>query len=338
MPVLSPPLREKYTFNHIEVYVLILQQWLHRRDKMANYDEQFMDLEPPPPGMFQPGMFQRPPVFQHQPAAFLQQLAAAPRGNNVKLPPFWASAPEEWFGLCDGQFFLHNVEDERARFYLVLAALPEATARSVADLLRGPPAPDAYSTLRRRLLSSHSLTEYHRMEQLHSTQGLGRMRPPEMLSSMAQLCPAGETATKLFRYLFLQRLPRELRIMLSEDGASPIEQLAERADTLWSHHGGGNGGGRSVAAVVQEEDPSPVAAVRQSDNRGGGRGRGNRGCRGGRGGRGGQRNTATASTQQQPQPQSLSVIARAGTGLCHYHFSYGERAQKCTPPCNWQEN
>jgi len=286
-----------------------------------------MDLEPPPPGVFQPAFLQQQPPFQHQPAA-------PPRGSGVKLPPFWASAPEEWFGLCDGQFFLHGVDDERARFYLVLAALPEATARSVADLLRGPPAPDAYTILRRRLLSSHSLTEYHRMEQLHSTQGLGGLRPSELLTSMAQLCPAGETATKLFRYLFLQRLPRELRIMLSEDGASSIELLAERADTLWSHHGGGGNGGRSVAAVLQEEEPVTVAAVRQVDTRGRGRGRG----RGGRGGRGGQRGGGAATSTQQPSQPSLSDIARAGTGLCHYHFSYGDRAQKCTPPCNWQEN
>ena len=294
---------------------------------MNNYDEHHMDLEPPPPGVFQPAFLRQPP-FQ---PAFLQQPAAPPRGSGVKLPPFWAAAPEEWFGLCDGQFFLNGVDDERARFYLVLSALPEATARSVADLLRGPPPPDAYTVLRRRLLASHSLTEYHRLEQLHTTQGLGGQRPSELLTSMVQLCPAGETATKLFRYLFLQRLPRELRIMLSEDGASPIEQLAERADTLWSHHGGGGNGGRSVAAVLQEEEAAPVAAVRQGDNRGGGRG-----GRGRRGGRGGQRTGGTAASTQQPHPQSLSDIARAGTGLCHFHFSYGDRAQKCTPPCSWQ--
>jgi hypothetical protein len=290
-----------------------------------NFYNDEMDLEPPPPG------YRR----HDQPHPLQQQPAAVMRGSNVKLPPFWASSPDEWFGLAEGQFFLHGVDDERARFYLIFAALPESTARTVADLLRGPLPLDAYAQLRQRLLASHSLTEYHRMDQLHASQGLGGQRPSEMLTAMLQLCPAGESATKLFRYLFLQRLPRELRIMLSEDGVSPIAALAARADQLWSHHSFGDGR-PPIAAVLDVEEGLPVAAVRQSDQRRGGRGRGRDNRRGGSnrgGGRGG--GTPNASTQHQP---TASDLARANTGLCHHHFTYGERAHKCVAPCSWQEN
>ena len=228
-----------------------------------------MDLEPPPPGFYVP----LPQPALPQPALPQPAVQPAPaRHSNVKLPPFWAASPDEWFGLADGQFFLHGIDDERAKFYLVFAALPEATARTVADLLRGPLAANAYTQLRARLVASHSLSEYHRMDQLHSSQSLGGQRPSEMLTSMLQLCPAGEGETKLFRYLFLQRLPRELRVMLSEDGASPIAVLAERADQLWSYHSFGHGGGR-VAAVQEDDESPPVCAVRGGQQRGSGRGR-----------------------------------------------------------------
>jgi hypothetical protein len=42
--------------------------------------------------------------------------------------------------------------------------------------------------------------------------------------------------------LFLQRMPRELRIILAEDAISELQQLAARADVLWTHHGSARGG------------------------------------------------------------------------------------------------
>jgi hypothetical protein len=271
---------------------------------------------------------------QPVPVAPPQQPAAVPQHpvhGGVRLAAFWPTSPEEWFTLADGQFYLHGVADERARFYLVLGALPEHVARSVADLLRGPLPDDAYQQLRRRLLAAHTLTEYHRLEQLHAAQGLGGQRPSEMFASMLQLAPADEQNSKFLRYLFLQRLPRELRIMLSEDGVTPLPQLAARADTLWSHNFGAGG---HLAAVMEEELPV-VAAVaggnRTSHHRG--RGRPGRG-RGGGAGAGGNRPAAASQGGQ----QTMADVARAGTGLCHHHFTYGDRAHKCTPPCTWAGN
>jgi hypothetical protein len=28
---------------------------------------------------------------------------------NLKIPPFWASNPEAWFGIVEGQFILRNI-------------------------------------------------------------------------------------------------------------------------------------------------------------------------------------------------------------------------------------
>jgi hypothetical protein len=146
----------------------------------------------------------------------------------------------------------------------VLAALPEVTVRAIADLVGKPVPEDAYTQVKRRLLATHALTEFQRLEKLLQLQQLGAQRPSKLLADMLQLCPAGESSTKLFRMLFLQRMPRELRIILAEDAVSELQQLAARADVLWTHHGGA-GGGLVMAAVSPTEEPgedaSTVAAV-----------------------------------------------------------------------------
>ena len=81
--------------------------------------------------------------------------------------------------------------------------------------MRGPPPPDAYQQLKTRLLAAHTLTEFQRMDKLLSAQPFGGQKPSDLLHELVQFCPEGESQSKIFRYLFLQRLPAELRIILT---------------------------------------------------------------------------------------------------------------------------
>ncbi len=110
-----------------------------------------------------------------------------------------------------------------------------------------------------------------------------------MLHDLVQFCPDGEAQTRIFRYLFLQRLPTEIRIILAEDRDSTLAALVAQANQLWAHstrqpHDA------AVNAVLEEEGHETIAAVSHSHHfRGGGRGRGGQSRpfrgRGGAGGR-----------------------------------------------------
>jgi hypothetical protein len=290
------------------------------------YFDDNMDLEPPPPG-----------AHHHQQQRHFFAPAAPVAPPRIKLQPFWEASPDEWFGLAEAQFELAGIFSDRVRFINTLSALPEHIVRSINDLLRPPSPPDAYNQLRRRLLASHGLTEYQRLEKLTASQGLGGQKPSEMLAALTQLCPAGEAGTRLFRFLFLQRLPRELRILLSEDVDSPLHTLAARADVLWSHNSGSSGSLAAVAVSTGDSDgPSPILAAVQASDRG--RGGNQRGRNSGPRGRGGASRGGTSAAAATPRDQAPVDFARAGTGLCHYHFCYGDKAKKCTPPCAWQGN
>jgi hypothetical protein len=236
----------------------------------------------------------------------------APAATTLTLQPFWTSNPEAWFALAEGQFYLRHITDPAAQFYIAASAVPETFFSSMTDLLRRPPPPDAYEVLKARLLASHTLTEYQRMEMLTQHKPLGGQRPSEMLTEISRYCPAGEAGTKLFRFNFLSRLPQELRIILSEDVVSTLPVLAARADTLWSHTSQRSG----VNALA--DDQADVSAIDSQQRRHNNANKKKRG----RGGR-------FSSSDRKKQVDS---------GLCYAHYRFGEEAFACKKPCAWSEN
>ena len=177
------------------------------------------------------------------------------------------------------------------------------------------------------------------MEKLLAAQALGGQKLSDMLHDLVQFCPDGEAQTRIFRYLFLHRLPTEIRIILAEDRDSTLAALAARADQLWAHstrqpHDA------AVNAVLKEEGHETIAAVSSSHHsRGGGHGRGHGGqsrpfrSKGG----GGAPLTLTAAPADS-NPKAPAKLARKTSGLCRFHWQFGDKAYSCRSPCSWQGN
>jgi hypothetical protein len=53
-----------------------------------------------------------------------------------------------------------------------------------------------------------------------------------MLAEMLEYCPAGESSTAIFAFLYLQRLPWEIWVLLPEDDSADMRAIAEKADRL----------------------------------------------------------------------------------------------------------
>jgi hypothetical protein len=60
---------------------------------------------------------------------------AVPVNNSVKLPAFWPANITAWFASVECIFELRNITSQRARYFNVLAALPETTVVLIADLI-----------------------------------------------------------------------------------------------------------------------------------------------------------------------------------------------------------
>ena len=253
----------------------------------------------------------------------------------VTLPPFWADNSAAWFALAESRFRMRRIYDEWDRYDHVLSALSKDSLRLIMDLITAPPEDDPYTGLKGRLLSSHQMTDYQRIEKLLSMDSLGERRPTELLAHMLEMCPAGEEKSKFFAFHFLHRLPQELRIMLGEDDHQDVQTLARKADKLWALHGHRLHGGVSAVqpAALAAQEPA-VSAVR-----GGGSG-------GGHNRRGGQRGGRGSHAKSHLPPRSAAAaggtapaaLARESAGLCYFHWHFGEKALKCEAPCSWQGN
>jgi hypothetical protein len=244
--------------------------------------------------------------------------------GSVKLSPFWPHSPGLWFAQAEGLFMVRGITDERAKYYNVVAVLPHESLRKVADIVEAPPEEQPYSTLKQRLMASHQLTGFQRAEKLLQMPALGSGKPSDLMAAMLEVCPRGEEKSEIFACLFLQRLPREIRILLSEVDHKDPKALAAQADRHWGLH-------ESPAAVMPVVADLPEAGESVNAVRA------DRGGRGGRGGRGRRGRGGNGAAKQQLESDA-SMAARLASGLCLKHWRYGEQAHSCTAPCSWQGN
>jgi len=256
-----------------------------------------------------------------------RQVHAAPA---ITLPPFWPDNSAAWFAMAESRFRVRRIMDEWDRYDNLVSALSADSIRLVLDVITNPPDVAPYTFLRERLLGTHLKTDYQRIEELSLIGQLGDRKPSQLLAQMLEICPVSEHRSKFFIFHFLQRLPQELRIMLGDDDHQDIQQVAAKADRLWALHGHRHHG--AVAAIAAPDPQQHINAVTS--------GRGGRGRDNGRGrgrGRGGQLSRGGAAAPA-VKAVALASLARESSGLCFYHWNFGEKAEKCEATCTWQGN
>jgi hypothetical protein len=111
-----------------------------------------------------------------------------------------------------------------------MAALLEQQSELVSNVLEEEPTAESYQLLKAALLSSHTLTLYQMVDKLVNLEPLGGRKPSELMAAMQKLRPPRDE--HFFIYNFLQRLPKEVRILLAHNNFSNTRKLAEKADGL----------------------------------------------------------------------------------------------------------
>jgi hypothetical protein len=244
--------------------------------------------------------------------------------TSVKLPTFWAATPAGWFRSVEAQFVVKGITSGVEKYFLVLASLSEAQVDKVMAVTEEEPTEESYDRLKAALVASHTLTPFQQVDRLVNMEGLGGRKPSELLAAMDKFKPRDPNS--FYAYHFLQRMPREVRIMLAHDDLQDMRALAEKADQLMALH---QPQSHDAVAAVQAAEPhgepaadsDGVAAVSSK----GGKRRKSKKHRGGKqGGR------------QRDSSPSQSIVEQSP--LCWAHIRYGDKAYSCTKPCAWPEN
>ncbi|KAM7289137.1 uncharacterized protein ISCGN_029270 [Ixodes scapularis] len=154
--------------------------------------------------------------------------------RTLRLPRFWTADPQLWFAQVESQFTTSHITSQAQRFHHVVAALPPETAVDIRDIILEPPTTNPYDTLKAELIKRTSASEHRRLQQLLTSEELGDRTPSQLLRRLQQLL--GERAATfdpaLLRELFLQRLPNNLRMVLTSASGLALVQLAQLADTV----------------------------------------------------------------------------------------------------------
>ena len=153
----------------------------------------------------------------------------------ITLPPFWPKDPELWFAQIESQFATRRITTSRTKFDYVVSSLSPEFATEVRDLLLHPPAETPYEVLKAELTKRTPASEQRRIQELLSAEELGDRTPSQVLRCIQQLLGnmAGTVDPTLLRELFLQRLPTNVRMVITPSaGALSLDQLAQLADRI----------------------------------------------------------------------------------------------------------
>ena len=150
----------------------------------------------------------------------------------IKLQTFWAQQPEVWFLQAEAQFHIRKITDDTTKFCYVVAALDQETSDRVFDTLSAPPADSKYTDLKQRLLTTFGLSKRERAYKLLHLHPLGDRKPSELMDEMLSLL-ADHGFCFLAEQLFLEQLPEDIRLQLSNDDFTHPRVLATKGDVLW---------------------------------------------------------------------------------------------------------
>ncbi|XP_037567903.1 uncharacterized protein LOC119448753 [Dermacentor silvarum] len=253
----------------------------------------------------------------------------------LKLPEFWQSDSELWFLSVEPLFRRHRLTSQTARYGYVIGALPPAVIAIVRDILRSPPPDTLYDTLKTELIRRTTESEQRRLQQLLTAEELGDRKPTELLRRMRHLIGDRSAALDAYilRELFLQRLPHQVRMILSVSSTETLDSLAQMADKIMDV------GTPAISGIERQRDSSPFAPVRddrldrllqaneelnckvdqlaaelsslKADHRG------------------------SASRQRHQSRDRSPSLPRS---VCWYHRRYGARARQCNQPCQFAGN
>lgn len=149
----------------------------------------------------------------------------------VKLPTFWPTQPRVWFTQAEAQFHIRKITDDQTKFYHVVAALDQATASRLVDVLSSPPNENKYDYLKQRLISTFGLTRRERASRLLHFSSMGDKKPSELMDEILLLLD-GHIPCLLAEQVFLEQLPEDVRLQIADSDFSDPRALALRADTL----------------------------------------------------------------------------------------------------------
>jgi hypothetical protein len=257
--------------------------------------------------------------------------------NNVRVtslprvPEFNASDPEMWFAVVEAYFTKARITDSQQRYLDVVSSLPPRYASEVRDIIMRPLDSDSYATLKRELIKRLCATQEEKTLKLFENVVMEDEKPSQYLRRLQTLAGSA-VPTDLLRTLWLRGLPEKLKPTMATQSGKTLPEMAEVADAVYSllpsrtaiHETTDASLHTHIQRLTQElaglktKMAAMMSQVQEVSSGSGGR----------------PRRPSHQRTRSRSRPRSRSSEPRP-EGECWYHWTFKDKANKCTSPCAW---
>ena len=208
----------------------------------------------------------------------------------LKLPMFYDDRPETWFYFAESQFRLRKITDDQTKFDHIWQSLSAAqSARVESVMVNPPPVGQRTDALKAKILKIFGRSQYEKDNDLLCHGPLGDTTVLEFVGKMQTL---NKDPATFMRAFLLNKLPTDVRGMLSNTEFSSLEELAIAADNIIKSQKT-----QKTANVIEASPVGEIDAVGKSIK---------------------------------PKPKaSKTRLAPGQKGTCFYHEKHGPGAFKC---------
>ena len=258
--------------------------------------------------------------------------------NNVRVtslprvPEFNASDPEMWFAVVEAYFTKARITDDQQRYLDVVSSLPPHYASEVHDIIMCPLDNESYSTLKRELIKRLCSTQEEKTLRLLENVVMEDEKPTQYLRRLQALAGSAVPAD-LLRTSWLRGLPEKLKPTMATQTGKTLPDMAEVPDAVYSllptrptiHETTTDANLHThIQKLAQELSALKIqmaAMVNNVQEVSSGSGRRHR-------------QPSRPRSRSRSRPRSRSREPRP-EGMCWYHWTFKDKANKCTSPCTW---
>lgn len=248
---------------------------------------------------------------------------------DCRIPPFNATEIGVWFEQMEFWLALKKIHSDAAKFNTIITLLSPSIYKQIRDVAMNPPATDKYAYLKENMLARFGPSNTEQLKKLLSGLQLGNNKPSHLLSEMRHLAGSAlhEEAVK---ELWLQQLPPMIASILAVFTDQNLNALAQAADKIVERTSAPYA---STVAVPSQPTVSNNMSTTEtliwstlSEIR--------------REVQGLSRQVQLLHDQQQAthrrrRSSSSNTSHRNESQTCMYHRRFGNKAKKCTSPCDW---
>lgn len=249
---------------------------------------------------------------------------------SMKIPTFWTQCPASWFVNVEAQFSTRGITQERTKFEHVIQSLPMEIITSVFDVINPEqPTETPYTDLKRALMERHSLSASKKIEQLLSGEEMGDRKPSEFYRRLKTLAGQSPMVTdQLIIELWFRRLPPMVTALVKASGKTDIKDLTQIADTVFETMHQQSFGVNAVSAsssnmsanlaiaeltMQNQKLQSEISEIKDMLSK----------------------VSFGRSRSRSQSRRRYRTPSRKRGELCFYHHRFGNKANKCEPPCNY---